>query len=538
MRAGGVAPAADVGLRPPGRQVWLLGLAVGAIFCWSVAGYVEYFPAAIDGEANDAIRSAQSLVQGLEKGLFWPEFRHRFRSYNMGLTPYVFPLVAYLGPDPLAYKWLNIAYFALALGALAVVFVRLNLPWQRSWLLALLPLLTILIPSLQMYRWHCVCLAGALALIQAAGAMYGSAARFYGSLALFAFLLAHYHGQMIYQAGLLGLVGWHLISPEQGHRRWSRVAGLVACAGLCWLLYAYQSHWTLFKDGNRATDEARLLHRLLEPERARIVTHALLEAPERFVTWPIFALLLVGVAGTFERAQRWPADRMALLLGGAGFSVHALCLPIVNPSCRCWYLLPFLWIGLNGLATSAHWLCRTLGGGVGTALAAAGLVALCVLEPPQYMKRDLQGTTDSPAVPWNTTHQIDYIFRHLARLEPEPIPTLHVLPGRAFSGTAGGFSRQLEAVQLDWRRARVEFREIETERGLRELLLATIEGRLRHREVVLYLSQLGARREWDPEKIQPALVGLPYECRTLDLQGPPLSDPLRCLTVRVRAKPQ
>lgn len=66
----GVAPAADVGLRPPGRQVWLLGLAVGAIFCWSVAGYVEYFPAAIDGEANDAIRSAQSLVQGLEKGLF------------------------------------------------------------------------------------------------------------------------------------------------------------------------------------------------------------------------------------------------------------------------------------------------------------------------------------------------------------------------------------------------------------------------------------------------------------------------------------
>ncbi|MBS0659759.1 MAG: hypothetical protein JSR82_16080 [Verrucomicrobia bacterium] len=533
----GVSADEEGAPRVPQRRDWLLGLAVAVVFCWSAARYLEYFPASIDSEAQDALRSAMSWLRGAEEGQFWGQVAHRMYTYNAGLTPLVFPLVAWFGPHPLAYKWLNTGFFALVLAALAVTFARQNVAPSRRWLLLLLPILSIILPSLQMYRWHCVCLAGAVVLLQGAAALEGPPGRFYGSLLAFAALLTLYHGQMIYQAGLLGLAAWHVLSPESGQRRWARVGGLLGCAALCWLLYLYQNAWTVTDEANRGMQEARLLPRLLEPAKAHAVVYSLLEAPERFIQAPIFGLWLLGLAATCERAGRWPADRLALLLGGSGFAVHALCQPIINPSCRCWYLLPFLWIGLNGLACAAVWLRRTLGGTLGTSAAVLGLLALSISEWQQYDKRDLQGTTDSPARPWNTSHQLDYVFRHLAGRAPEPRPTLHLIPGPAFQPSEGGFARHLELIQLDWRQARAEFREIDTPNELRSFLRALHEGRLRHRRAVLYLSQLGPDREWKAELIQPALQGLPLTVRVLDLQGPPVPQTMRCLEVTVTAGP-
>lgn len=528
----GPSPAEPAPLRA--WQRWALVLGVGLAFCGSAARYLEYFPASVEGEAADALDSAQSWVEHREKGKFWWAVSHRVRGYNLGLTPVVYPVVAAYGPHPLAYKWTNTVYFALILGLLAVVFAQLNLPPGGRWVVVLLPLLSILLPSLQMYRWHCVCLAGALALIAAAGAR--SRGGFLAGLTLYGLLLTLYHGQMIYQAGLLGLAAWSVWQPEDGRRRWDRVAALVGCAVLGWIIYDLQNPISIFDPRNRGMVEAAKWPSLLEGQRLEIVARLVLLAPDVLLSWPVWGLLLLGFAATCERAERHPADRMALLLGFAGLGLHAIAQPIQNASCRCWYLLPALWIFLNGLGGVAEWLRRACGERLGTALAVLGLGWVGLVEIPNYLVKKLAFTLDSPPAQWNTSHQCDYLFRHLARLSPANPPALHVLPGGGIPVTSGNFIRGLAHVQSDWRRAGVEIRVYESEAELGRLLQGVLEGRLRHRRMVLYLSQLGDNHPWAPESVQPLLRGVPYRWRQLELQGPPLLRPMRCYEITVEAR--
>ncbi len=514
---------------------WLLGGLVAAVFCGSASRGMEFFPALVDSEAEDALRLSEMALEQAQQGYLGFYLRHHIGSYNLGLVPLVVPVVGFLGPSRLAYKWTNAAFFALMLAGLAVLFARTTARPGTRWTVLLLPLVAAILPSLQMYRWHAVCLAGCLALLSAASAWRQPAGKFLAPLGMFLCLLALYHGQVIYLPALLLLAAWQALVPGEGGVAWGRVAilaGFALATGSAFEVLGRAGVLSNHIQGE-AANEAGALAFFGRPDNLHPFFTGVLDMPVRAFGWPLWGLVLLGVAVTVERARVHVADRAALLLFGAGFSLNLGLHSLMNPSRHCWFLLPGLWLLLNGAAGLAGHLREVFSPRLGTALAVGALGLVGWKETGAYLDREMYYWLDSGPQVWNTRHHLDYVFRHLSPLPPIAA-TLHLVPGPAVPVKQGGFVRAVEDFTgLDWRPRRVPVREFNDERELLCLVRGVREGKVRFSRAVIYLSQIGPDGEPNPEKLVPALAGVPHEESRLELQGAPLPAPAQCFAITV-----
>jgi hypothetical protein len=514
------------------RSDWLLALGVVAIFCWSANRVLDDLPAMLVGEESVAIRTSELTIDAYRNGELLGFIDHLSKHYNIGLVPLVVPFVAIFGPNPWIYKWVNVGFFALVLGILALGFARTNAAPRERWTVLLMPIVAAILLSLQMYRWHCVCLAGCVAILLAASAWNCTATRFFSPLVVFCLVFTLYHGQLMYFPALLALAIWQILVPENGARRWTRIAGLIGCALVCLAAYLAFNRGAVFAEGNVAVKVAASVDLQFRESNLSDDAWRLLRAPSLLFSWPVWGFVLLGTAITIQRAERHPADRAALLLFGAGLTVHVLCHGIMNPTWHCWYLVPGLWLLLNGCAGLVQ-RCREIlpVACLGSVLAAALLAFAAWRESQAYWELQLSHQLAGEPAPWNTWDQLDYVFRYLARMPVDGPPTLHLIPSATIPKEQGGFGHDAPFRQIDWRERAVEVREFDTPEELLRVVRAVRRGRLRFQRVVIYFGRQRPTGPWNPNVVMSALAALPCEFAVLPLPGPPLPERMSCYTI-------
>ena len=524
----GVLATAGAPARARGRQ-WTLGILVALGLCWNAGRFVEFFPASIDSERNNALQIAQEGLEWGAEGRFLTFLDLRSREYNIGLAPLVMPGVALFGESSLMYKWVCIGFYAVCFGLLATTFTRQNQDARDRWVVLLLAVLAAVLPTLQAYRWHAVCLAGAVVLLRAAAAAWeGKRSCFVVPLAVFCLVLPLYHAQLIYLPAVAGFVAWHLIQPEGGVRRWKRAAALVGFIGLCLALYVVLTRGQIFSPDNRVAKEAGFFSILFEPGKLEDYSYHMLLLPKEFFTWMFIGLFVLGLAVTATRAGQRSADRMALLLFFSAYGLAVILQGGLNTTWGFWYLIPGLWIVASGASGLASGLRSLLGQKTGLAVAMLLISWMGWRESQAYLDLRLYNRSDSPPVQCNTAHQLEYIYRHLSRLKPDATPTLYLVSGNRFSRQPGGFAVENNFKRLDWRERSVEVREFQTEDELLHMIQEVRAGKSPYHRLEVFLSQLGDDKEHHPAVVLPVLAGLPFKTTILELQGAPLPRPMRC----------
>jgi hypothetical protein len=484
------------------------------------------------GEESVAIQTSVFAIDAYRNGQLLGFIDDLSRQYNIGLVPLVVPFVAVFGPNVWIYKWVNAGFFAVVLGILALVFARTNAAPRERWTVLLMPMCAAIVLALQMYRWHSVCLAGCLAILLACSGWNRSAARFYIPLVLFCLIFPLYQGQLMYFPALLALAAWQILAPENGIRRWTRIAGLLGCALVCLATYLAANRAAIFAEGNAAVRMAAFINLQFREGNVSNDAWQLLRAPSLRFSWPVWGFVLLGTAVTIQRAGRQPTDRAALLLFGAGLGVHVLSHGILNPTWHCWYLVPGLWLLLNGCAGLVQRCRETLPAAhLGSVLAAALLAFAGWRESQAYWDLQLSRQLAGAPEPWNTYHQLDYVFRYFAHLPADESSTLHLIPGGNIPAEDGGFGHGVPFSQVDWRERGVEVREFDTPDELLRVVQAVRGGRLRFERVVIYFGRLHPSRVCNPNAFMTALSALPFEFALLPLPGPPLRPRMACFAI-------